>query len=106
MQFYRNAGGPNHFQLAPEFIELMPFTMKQLCDDDLTRVLREGGVPHRGRRRQLGQVPSPAQEASRRLQQPEIFFRKHRGEVPARRASTVDAKYALQEPHLRPGAGR
>ncbi|GMH59920.1 hypothetical protein TrLO_g2184 [Triparma laevis f. longispina] len=36
MQFYRNAGGPNHFQLDPEFIELMPFTMKQLCDDDLT----------------------------------------------------------------------
>lgn len=56
--------------------------------------------------RKPGQVSVPAQEASHRLQKSERFFRMHHGEVPARRASTVDAKYALQEPHLRPGAGR
>ncbi|GMH92303.1 hypothetical protein TrVE_jg7551 [Triparma verrucosa] len=36
MAFYRTAGGPDHFQLDPEFIEPMPLTRQQLRADDLT----------------------------------------------------------------------
>ncbi|GMI01555.1 hypothetical protein TrVE_jg12121 [Triparma verrucosa] len=36
MEFYKTAGGPDHFQLDPEFIEQMNLTKRQLCDEDLT----------------------------------------------------------------------